>query len=142
MNWRAFKENGLRALAAKIKEMADSSMSAVSELGADLVGLAEQTGAALDGKQEKAAAVSFTIPVSGWQQDGTADYPYYYDLRVSGVTARDRADVAVAPAEIRTAADCGLCPGTETLEGKIRLRAASVPAKSIAAVYWLEQGKE
>ena len=42
MEWRAFGENGLHALIAKIKE-----------LGTDLVGLAERMNAALNGKQDK-----------------------------------------------------------------------------------------
>lgn len=42
MEWRAFNENGLRVLIAKIKE-----------LGTDLVGLADQMSAALNGKQDK-----------------------------------------------------------------------------------------
>ena len=93
-------------------------------------------------KADKPAAVSFTIPKSGWASDSTADYPQYYDIAVSGVTAKDRADITVAPAGLKTAADCGLCPSSETLAGKIRLRAVSVPAKTISAVYWLEKGKE
>lgn len=47
MEWRAFGENGLHALIAKIKE-----------LGTDLVGLAERMNAALNGKQDKLTAGS------------------------------------------------------------------------------------
>lgn len=141
MKWKAFKENGLLALIAKIKEVADSCMSAVSEVGADLAGLSERVSGALEGKQDKPEAVPCTIPASGWQQDGTVDFPYYYDLTAEGVTASDKAEVALSPAGIRAAADCGLCPSSETLAGKIRLRASSVPAKSMTAVYWLEKGK-
>ena len=94
--WRAFKENGLQALIAKIKEMADSSMSAVSQLGTDLVGLAERTGTALNGKQDKTAAIPCIIPSYGWERDDTAEYPLYYDLPAEGVTIRDRAAVLIA----------------------------------------------
>ncbi len=140
--WRAFKENGLQALIAKIKEMADSSMSAVSQLGTDLVGLAERTGTALNGKQDKTAAIPCIIPSYGWERDDTAEYPLYYDLPAEGVTIRDRAAVLIAPAEIRTAADCGLCSASETLEGKIRLRVARTPTADITAEYWIEKGQE
>jgi len=61
---------------------------------------------------------------------------------VNGVTAHDRATITIAPASIGTAASCKLCPTNETLAGKIRVRSVSVPAKSIAAEYWIEQGKE
>ena len=47
MEWRAFREEGLRALIAKIKE-----------IGTDLVGLAERMNAALNGKQDKLTAGS------------------------------------------------------------------------------------
>ena len=154
--WRAFKKNSLKALLdhiLQIRETADGNTSAVSALGKNLQGFAQQVTEKLKeiaeqlteldtDKCDRPAAVSFTIPASGWASDNTADYPQYYDLAVSGVTAADRADVAVAPAGFRTAADCGLCPSSETLEGKIRLRAVSVPAENISAVYWLEKGKE
>ena len=60
----------------------------------------------------------------------------------TGVTARDRAAVAIAPAGIDVAVACGLCPTNETMAGKIRVRAKSVPAAEIAAEFWLMQGKE
>jgi len=78
---------------------------------------------------------SFTIPTSGWSKDSTAGYPYYHDFSVSGVTANDRADVFVPASGACTAALCGLCSVSDTLSGKIRLRAASVPASSISATY-------
>ena len=153
--WRAFKKDSLKALLdhiLQIRETADGNTSAVSALGENLQGFAQQVTAKLKeiaeqlteldtGKANKLEAVSFTSPASGWASDRTAGYPYYYDLTVSGVTAADRADVAVTPAGFRTAADCGLCPSSETLEGKIRLRAVSIPAENISAVYWLEKGK-
>ena len=153
--WKAFKEKGWNALRTsilQIRETADGNTSAVSSLGENLRSLAQQVTEKLKEiteliteldavKSDKPEAVAFTIPDSGWASDSTAEYPQYYDLTVSGVTAADRADIAVAPAGFRTAADCGLCPSSETLEGKIRLRAVSVPAKTISAVYWLEKGK-
>jgi len=81
-----------------------------------------------------------TIPTSGWSSDSTADYPYYYDIAVAEVTAADRADVAFAPANVMTAVNCGMCPFSETLGGKVRLRAAKAPAAAISAEYWIEKG--
>jgi len=80
-----------------------------------------------------------TIPTSGWSSDSTAGFPCYYDLAVRGVTADDRADVLIPAAGASAAAACGLCPATETLAGKIRLRAASAPTSAISAMYWISK---
>lgn len=85
-------------------------------------------------------SASVTIQTTGWSSDGTAAYPKYYDIAVSGVTEKDRASVDIAPASLGTAAACGLCPACETLAGKIRLRAVSEPAASMAADYWIKKG--
>lgn len=105
----------------------------------------EETGKDLDeldsSKADKPQAVSCTILTSGWQSDSTEGYPNYYDIPVSGVTAKDRAEVTLARSGLDTAVKSGICQTCETLAGKIRLRAASIPALDIAAEYWIEQGK-
>ena len=110
-----------------VAELAEAMTAAVSELAA--------------AKADKGATVAVSIPAAGWQSD-SGDYPYYYDIVAAGVTARDRAAVAIAPAGIDVAVACGLCPTNETMAGKIRVRAKSVPAAEIAAEFWLMQGKE
>lgn len=77
----------------------------------------------------------------GWATDGAA-YPYYYDLAAEGVTVRDRAEIRLSLASMGTAKDCGLCPASETMAGKIRLRAASAPTGEITGECWIEYGKE
>lgn len=112
------------------------------------------------GKANKASSVSISIPTSGWallnedlgdepegdvevdRDDGLSTYPYYIDIPVEGVTAVDRASVTLAPGSYRTAVACGLCPTNETIQGAIRLRAASVPETAMEAEYWIENGKE
>ena len=95
----------------------------------------------LDGvKADKSEGVAVTIPATGWAQDSGA-YPWYYDIPAAGVTAKDRADLALAPASIAAAVACGMCPATETLAGKIRLRAASAPAAGRSGEYWIMKGK-
>jgi len=95
------------------------------------------------GKMDKTNAVAVTIPASGWSEDASsASYPKYYDIAVAGVTANDRAEITIAPGSLDTAKACGLCPTNETLAGKIRVRATSVPAAAIAAEYWISDGKE
>lgn len=143
--WSMFEKGGLDLLLSKIaqiKQTADGLSSAVSGLGEDLANFSQATAQSVAKKQDKPQATSCTIPTTGWASDETAGYPNYYDLPVTGVTATDRVEITLAPAGINTAVQCGLCPTCESLAGKIRLRAASVPSAAIAAEYWIEQGKE
>ena len=79
------------------------------------------------------STLSVTIPATGWSTDSTAVYPKYCDITISGLTANDVARVNLSTAEQATAVACGLCPTCETMSGKLRLRAVSVPAASMAA---------
>lgn len=139
-------ENGLADLCKHIKSIkwtAEQSGSAVSALAEATAASVEEIEGVLDEKQDKGTAVSFTAPVDGWASDDEkSGYPYHYDLAVSGVTAKDRADITVSPSCIEAAANCGLCPTSETLAGIIRLRAATRPTAAITAEYWLSGGKE
>lgn len=93
-------------------------------------------------KVDKVSAVPVAINTAGWSAGTLGPYEFYYDIPVAGLTAKDRADITIAPAGVETATACGLCPTTETLAGKIRLRAIAKPTASIAAEYWLTGGKE
>lgn len=145
MKWKAFEPGGLSALLSKIVQIgqtADGNTSAVSDLAGDFVTLTKLTEKELGGKRDKGKAVACVLPASGWEQDETESYPYYYDLKADGISAKDRVAITLSPADIGIAVKCGLCPTCETLENKIRLRAASAPTGAIAAEYWAEQGKE
>lgn len=108
--------------------------------------LAETTAAALTemqaNKQSAPLHGSTTISVSGWNNDGATNYPYYYDIAITGVTAQDYATITPAPTSLETAQTCGLCSICESLENKIRVWAASVPTSDIQIEYWIEKGKE
>lgn len=129
-------------LTAKLKQVEANLGSDIQQLASLLSASVRETGAALDTKQDIPLSVSCTIPVSGWASDSTADYPKYYDISVSSITAKDRAEVTLAPASLSIASKCGLCCTCETLNGKIRLRAKSVPTAAMTAEYWVEKGKE
>lgn len=90
---------------------------------------------------EKTNAVTASIPTTGWNSDSTTTYTKYYDITVSDVTEKDRADIIIAPGSIGVAEACGFCPTSETLGGKIRVRAQSIPTAAISAQYWIEKGK-
>ena len=140
----AFAPGGLHALLSQIlqiKKTADGNTSAVSDLGGDHTRLTTLVAAELDGKQDKPQATACTIPAAGWEQDGTAGYPCCCDLRAEGVTARDRAQITIAPASLEAAVQCGLCPTCETFENIIRIRSASIPKSDMAAECWIEKGR-
>ena len=134
------------------KKTSDASASDVLGLQEDIQGLADRTTqtfsevdaslASMDsGKLDKTNAVAVSIPASGWGSDtSVAAYPKYYDLAVTGITAKDRASVYIAPTSIQTAKSSGICPTCETLAGKIRIRSAQIPSAAIAVQYWVEKG--
>lgn len=125
----------LRACAERAKTFASGLVADLSKSTVDALEEMENL------KADKQSGIPLTISTSGWATDGAA-YPYYYDLAAEGVTVRDRAEIRLSPASMGTAKDCGLCPASETMAGKIRLRAASVPTEEITGEYWIEYGKE
>ena len=135
-----------------IKQTAEQSGSAVSALAQATAASVAEIEGILNEKQDAGSAVPFTVPADGWasveidegseEMDDMHEYSFYFDLAVDGITAKDRADVTIAPGSVETATACGLCPTTETLEGKIRLRAVNKPDEEITAEYWICSGKE
>lgn len=159
--WKIPDPPGFTALIASIKnamKTSDAAVSGVSGLQTDIQGLASQTTSALQQvntaldtmdskKQDKGGSVPFTIPTTGWhtandELEEFSGFPVYYDLPVEGVTAKDRATISLAPSAGEAARACGICTTSETLTGKIRIRAATLPTESIAAEYWIHTGKE
>lgn len=144
-----FETNGLKALIShimKAEKAAEDSTSAASSLSGEFQTLAKLTSDAISDmnslKQDKTDSVKATLSVKAWSQDETAGYPCYCDLTVEGLTTSDRAVVTIAPTGLKAASLCGLCPTNETLEGKIRLRAAEIPTTDIPVEYWIEKGEE
>ena len=125
----------LRACAERAKTFASGLVADLSKSTVDALEEMENL------KADKPSGIPLTISASGWATDGAA-YPYYYDVAVEGLTVRDRAEIRLSPASMGMAKECGLCPASETMTGKIRLRAASVPTEEITGEYWIEYGKE
>lgn len=142
---RAFTPDGLQTLLSEIvqiKVMAGGNTSAITKLGEELAEFAELVTEELRGKRDNARSASCMLQTSGWVRDGPDGYPYRLDVLAEEVTARDRAEVVLEPASQETALKCALCPSCETLDGRIRFWAASIPAADIAAEYWIEKGRE
>ena len=92
---------------------------------------------------KKGESIAVTIPTTGWVKDTTyTDYPYCYDIAVSGITAKDRVGITIAPGSMANAVACKLCPTNNTMANKIRLWTKTVPTAAISAEYWLDQGEE
>ena len=87
------------------------------------------------GKHDVNAAVSFTIPVSGWGTDSSVpSHPNYIDITVQGLLATDLVAVDVAPASASVAETANFT-STESYAGKFRLRAEHIPTAAITAQY-------
>lgn len=95
-----------------------------------------------DIKFDEIKNVPITISTSGWSNDNTAVYPYFYDLNVAGITANDIAEIVILPDSLNAAIDCGICPTNQTLTDKIRIRSAKIPVQQIMIEYNIHCGKE
>ena len=112
----------------EIGNVANATVEAVEEIAGEL-----------NQKADKPNYITITIPVEGWQAD-SFDYPNYYDIVVEGITENDRADILFLPESMKTAAESGFFSMTETLEGKIRVRAMTVPTQALSAEVILKKG--
>lgn len=94
-------------------------------------------------KEDRFLGNEIQLPTSGWTKNsGFTDYPYQYDLAISGVTEDDYAEVLVAQSSMGTATSCGLSPANQTLAGKVRFYAVKPPASVISATLWLHKGAD
>ena len=115
---------GLAALCSHIKQC-NTALGDLSEATANGF---EETDDILHEKQDVTAAVSFTIPVDGWGEDDSSPGYFCCDIPIAGLLATDIVDVTVLPGAVGFIA-------TESLEGKLRLRAAKAPTEKISAQY-------
>ncbi len=121
-----------------LKSLALKAKAQIAEVASTAVAAIEEVEELKADKTQEATA---TIATSGWGADDET-YPNFYDIAVAGVTAADEARVMLAPASVKTAVNCGMCPTCETLAGKIRIRTAQVPSSAISVKYRVEKGKE
>lgn len=120
---KALLEKGLAELCSYMKKYT-----------AALGDLASATADGLDEKQDITAAVSFTIPTTGWARDSNLTSYYYCDISIAGLRATDIVDVTPAPESYSVARTAGFIP-TESMAGKLRLRAKKAPTAAIKAQY-------
>lgn len=128
--FKALLEAGLAALCSYIKQYT----TAVSDLANATADGFDEVDDILHEKQDITAAVNFTIPVDGWERDSTFPSYFYYDFPISGLLDTDIVDVTPLPDFCEVAGAAGFIM-TESLTGKLRLRAANIPTAAIKAQY-------
>ncbi len=75
--------------------------------------------------------MDLTIPAAGWVRDGTGRYPFRRDVPAATATEVMIPSLTVLQAGEDAAIACGLCPRAQTLDGAVRVFAASAPAVNI-----------
>lgn len=135
---------GKMTLVEHLKACAEAARNFTNSLVGNLATTVTETFEEMDAvKADKPSAVSTSITVAGWVSDSSVSgYSYRYDIAAESVTAKDIATVSIDPSSMAVANACGMCPANETLAGKIRLRATTLPTAAIKAEYWIEHGKE
>ena len=128
--FKALLEAGLAALCSYIKQCT----TAVSDLASATADGFDEVDDILHEKQDITAAVNFTIPVDGWGEDNSSPGYFYCDIPIAGLLATDIVDVTVLPEFYEVAGAAGFIV-TESLTGKLRLRAANIPTAAIKAQY-------
>ena len=88
---------GKLTLTEHLKACAEAAKSFTNGLVAELAQTVTEAMQEMENvKADKQASVSITIPTTGWGVDeASKSYPNYCDITVEGVTARDRADIAI-----------------------------------------------
>lgn len=92
-------------------------------------------------KQDKPVTGTVTIGTTAgsvgssnvWINDNAANFPYYYDIPVTGITEDYICDVTIANSSHVVAMTCGISPVSETMDGFVRIRSYSIPESSITA---------
>ncbi|MBQ8691957.1 MAG: hypothetical protein IJ520_02325 [Synergistaceae bacterium] len=87
---------------------------------------------------------TFSVPTSAWtdtielelEDEEPDEFAYYADFTAAGITANDIVTCLIDAACIEAAESAGLSARPESLTGKIRLRANSVPTQAITGRYW------
>lgn len=143
---KAFDLGGLLAVISAIKQAQSTS----ENIGQNLAALAETVNAVLteiggaiteldSTKAYIAVTKSFTLAVNSWAEDtaGSADYPYKYELTLTGATIDTRADIIFDHSSAFAAGDCGMSSVSETAANKVILRSAQKPSVALTGTLYL-----
>ena len=129
--------SSFQTILAGLRDVSERVLQELSTLTVTVSGVVS----ALDkAKADKVTLIAFTIPTTGWQQDGNYGYPYYVDLPVSGLTENDVVAVEITPAGQNVAETACFLSSSESLSGVLRLRAKHIPTAALAAYYYIIRG--
>lgn len=85
---------------------------------------------------------AFSITTSAWQENSseTSEFVFFADIPVSGLTAKDYAEVNFNRASQSVAAEAKICAAGETMAGKIRIYSETVPTATLSGEYIIMKG--
>lgn len=113
-------QSGLQRSREFAGEVAETAAAAIEEIDNE--------------KMQKSNSVSIMIPTTGWKDDSSnAEYPKYYDIPITDVTAADLALVFISPESQTVANNCVMNPLCNTIEGAVRINAQKTPSSVISA---------
>ena len=102
----------------------DNVISAIKKL-ADYV-TSQSSGA-------NVSSMAIVIPTTGWINETIGDYPYHLDLVNTNLTEDMTPQLIFSATSIKAAREHGIGEACETLDGKLRIYAMSVPNEEISA---------
>lgn len=125
-------EEGVDALCGHVKALREFQSDFAEATARALT----EADAALCTRQPMTRPEDLTIPTDSWATDNTVPgYPSYIDVSVPGLSGADIVAVYVKPSSSAAAKAANFFGVTESFDGKLRLRAASVPSEAIHAEY-------
>lgn len=111
-------------------ERANTKLEAIATTAAEAI---EEV---CNNKADAPVWVSATLAVNSWVNNTdtavkNAGYNFMCDTTVPGVTVYDSAESIISPESVIATADCGMCPTTEVMNGKVRFYAINMPTANI-----------
>ena len=79
------------------------------------------------------SSMAIVIPTTGWINETIGDYPYHLDLVNTNLTEDMTPQLIFSATSIKAAREHGIGEACETLDGKLRIYAMSVPNEEISA---------
>lgn len=128
---------GLSDLQDTVTELSDRIVEVLGEIGGAIEQL-DSSKAYLSVRQE------FTLQHENWVDDSVSsmNYPYKYDLPISGITPSAIADVVFDGDSIPKACYCGISSVSETGDGVVILRSKSIPESDLSGMIYITRGTE
>lgn len=121
------------------REMATTSLNAISRIASELVTFMNNVETAIN---DRPLQTAFTLTTSSWSTlaNDPDGYTKYYDLAVTDLTPDDLPLVNIDLSSMEVAIRAELSPVCVSMNGAIRFKAMSVPESNITGQYWICAG--